>query len=174
EFALDVLLKVGVAGNMVVYTGKAQPVEDAFASIIPYLDPNELVYYYNNVGGYYESVAWFVEGAWHFYGVMIPYGVYWIAVTQDCTWTYGVEETPPSSVQLYSGRTNLVAYSGPSQSVEAAFASIFAYLLLLYYYDPDEGWLTPSTMISNTAYGVQVDRDCVWYFVGMLEFEPGS
>ena len=148
-------LKAG--GNYVVYTGRAQLASAAFASIISYLTGT--IYYWNSVTGVYEQVITTTT--------MVPYGVYWIEVTQNCTWTYGAEATAPSSVQLHSG-TNLVAYSGPSQPVEDALASILDYFTgALYFDNTTKYWmsvLSGYTMVPNTPYSIGVDRDCVWVF----------
>jgi len=159
---MSVALKAG--SNLVVYTGKAQSASNAFASIISYL---EVVYYWNNVTNDYELVITTTT--------MVPYGVYSIDVTQNCTWTYGADATPPTSVQLYSKLSdttthgaNIVAYSGPSQSVEDAFASIWDYWLgAMYYNNTTKYWeqvLSGYVMVPNIPYLVWVDRNCVWTF----------
>jgi hypothetical protein len=158
---VGVLLKAG--GNYVVYTGKAQPASTAFASIMSYLDPKKVVYYWNNVTGLHEQVVATTT--------MVPYGVYWIEVIQDCTWTYGPEETAPTSVQLY-GRWNFVPYLGPAQAVEDAFASIADYLLNWYYFDNiTKNWENPAIMVPNGVYAVNVSQSCVWPFVAAAKGE---
>jgi hypothetical protein len=149
---MSVVLKAG--GNYIVYTGKAQLASDAFASIMTYLEG--VVYYWNNVTGLYEQVITT--------SLMVPYGCYWIEVTQDCTWTYGAEETTPTSVQLY-GRWNYVPYLGPAQPVQDAFASIAAYLTLWYHFNnTTKSWEIPSLMVPGGVYAVKVSQSCVWVF----------
>ncbi|MBA7518276.1 hypothetical protein ES705_10345 [subsurface metagenome] len=149
---VGIALKEGY--NLVGYTGKAQSVSAAFASIEPYL---AVVYYYNNATGLYEIPK-----------TMVPYAVYWIAVTRNCTWTYGAEATPPTSAQLYTG-WNSVCYCGPSQSVEKAVSSITDYILILYYFDNvSKSYVTPRSsdlMLPNRVCVLKVDRNCVWTFV---------
>jgi len=152
---MSVVLKAG--GNFVVYAGKAQLASDAFASIMSYL--TDVVYYWNNVTGLYEQVITTT--------LMVPYGVYWIEVTQDCTWTYGAEATAPTSVQLYSrGAGNIVPYLGPAQPAQDAFASIIAYLTIYYYFNNvTKAWEFTPTMVPNGVYAVSVNQNCVWSFV---------
>jgi len=151
---MSVVLKAG--GNFVVYTGKAQSAGDAFASMMSYL--TGAVYYWNNVTGLYEQVITTT--------LMVPYGVYWIEVTQDCTWTYGADMTAPTSVQLYSrGAGNIVPYLGPAQSAQDAFASIVAYLTLYYYFNNvTKAWEFTPTMVPLGVYWVKVSQNCVWSF----------
>jgi len=157
---MSVSLKAGA--NLVVYTGKAQPTIDAFDSILPYLE--EPLYYFNNFTKAYESVIQMVPVLYIAKETMIPYGVYWIVVTQNCTWTYGADATAPDSVQLYTG-WNYVAYTGPAQPVEDALALISPYVSIIYYYDTYQGWREPTSMVPNKAYVIKVDRNCVWTFV---------
>jgi len=154
---MSVSLKAG--GNYVVYTGKAQSASDAFASIVSYLDPASVVYYWNNYTGLHEQVVTTT--------VMVPYGCYWIEVTQDCTWTYGAEATAPSSVQLYARDVgNIVPYLGPAQPVEDGFASIVAYVTVYYCFNNmTKLWEFTPTMVPNGVYFVKVSQDCVWSFV---------
>lgn len=158
-------LKAG--GNFVVYSGQALSAADAFASIAAYLLPGSVVYYWNNITWLYEQVITTT--------MMVPYGIYWIEVTQDCTWTYGVDATAPSSVQLrgseyYDGSyhgVNIVAYAGPTQSLADAFASISPYLVNLYTFDNvSKTWVSlPDPLPSNTVVVVVVNQDCTWLFV---------
>ena len=60
---MSVALKAGE--NLVVYTGKAQLANAAFASILPYLD---IAYHWNNITYDYEQVTTTTT--------MKPYGVY--------------------------------------------------------------------------------------------------
>lgn len=155
---MSVSLKAG--GNFVVYTGKAQSAADAFASIMSYLDPTKVVYYWNNITGLYEQVT-----TTH---LMVPYGVYWIEVTRDCTWTYGPDATAPTSVQLYA-RWNYVPYLGPVQSVQDAFASIISYLVSYYYFNnTTKAWEYTPTMVPRGVYAVKVSQSCVWTFVAAI------
>lgn len=162
---MSVALKAG--GNIVVYTGKAQTAAIAFASIMSYLT---IVYYWNNVTNDYELVITSTT--------MVPYGCYWVEVTQDCTWTYGAEATAPTSVQLYSKPAdttshdaNIVPYCGPSQSVENALASIGDYFLGAMYFDNTQKiWVGVThgyMMVPNTPYVMYVNQDCVWTFVAV-------
>jgi hypothetical protein len=149
---MSVVLKAG--GNYIVYTGKAQLASDAFASIMSYLEG--VVYYWNNVTGLYEAVTTTTT--------MVPYGCYWISVTQDCTWTYGPDATAPTSVQLYA-RWNYVPYLGPVQSVQDAFASIIAYLTVYHYFNNvTKAWEPTPTMVPRGVYAVNVSQNCVWVF----------
>jgi len=151
---MSTALKAG--GNFVVYTGKAQSASDAFASIMSYLAG--VIYYWNNVTGLYEQVITTT--------LMVPYGCYWIEVTQDCTWTYGPDETAPTSVQLYARDAgNLVPYLGPAQPAQDAFASIVAYLTLYYYFNNvTKAWEFTPTMVPLGVYYVRVSQNCVWSF----------
>ncbi|GAI29986.1 unnamed protein product, partial [marine sediment metagenome] len=106
--------------NAVVYKGKAQLVEEAFASIMSYLDPESAVYYWDSLTGAYVIPVTDT--------FMVPYRAYWIKVTQDCTWTYGAEATAPSSVYLYAGWNNLVPWCGEAIPPAEAFAPILSYL----------------------------------------------
>ena len=63
--------------NDVVYTGKEQTAERAFASIIDYL---EIVYYWEA-----ETNLWVLVQA---DTIMVQGEIYWISVTQDCIWTF--------------------------------------------------------------------------------------
>jgi len=152
---MSVVLKAG--GNFVVYAGKAQSAGNAFASIMSYL--TGAVYYWNNVTGLYEQVITT--------SLMVPYGVYWIEVTGDCTWTYGAEETVPTQVALITRDAgNIVPYCGPAQSVERAFASIIAYLTIYYYFNNvTKVWEFTPTIVPLGVYWVKVSQDCVWSFV---------
>ncbi len=155
---MTVSLKAG--GNYVVYTGIVQSAADAFASIMNYLDQKEVAYYWNNLTGLHDLVITTTT-------LMVPYGVYWIEVTQDCTWTYGIETAAPSGVQLYSRTVdNMVAYSGPAQSAQGAFTSIDAYLVLYYHFNNvTKVWEFTLTMVPNGVYFVKVSQNCVWTFV---------
>lgn len=158
---MTVELKAG--GNYVVYTGKAQSASDAFASIASYLNPTAVVYYWNNLTGLYEQVITTT--------IMVPYGCYWIEVTQDCTWTYGAEATAPTNIQLYARDAgNIVPYLGPAQPVEDGFASIVAYLTVYYYFNnTTKSWEFTPTMVPNGVYYVGVTQNCIWYFVPPFE-----
>ena len=107
---------------------------------------------------------------------MVPYGCYWIQVTQNCTWTYGADATPPDRVQLFGGRWNSVGYSGPVQRSLDALASIAPYLegAVWYWNNQTYAWELMETpripiydrniMVPNGYYNVRVTQDCIWRF----------
>jgi|GEM_PF-5847830 len=66
------------------------------------------------------------------------------------------------SITLYAG-WNDVHYTGVTQSVEDAFASILPYLVAVYYWD-GSGWVIPTTMVTGNDYSINVSQDCVWTF----------
>jgi len=167
---VGISLKAG--GNWVVYTGRAQASLVALDSIAAYLAPGEGVWYWNNYYNVYEIMQ---APGYPVYDRtdMVPYGVYWIQVTQNCIWTYGADATPPTSVYLYSDRFNIVPYCGPTQAVELALASILGYLDVVWYYDnATKEWFfyapgAPSDltiMVKNNTYHVKVTRACEWIF----------
>lgn len=163
---MSIALTIG--WNTIVYTGKAQSAEDAFASIISYIKE---VYYWDKLTGAYGLVITTTT--------MVPYRAYWIDVTQDCIWTYGVEETAPSSVYLYSG-TNMASYCGEAISPAEAFASILSYLdtghWIAYFNNVTKEyelvaifqggvWVFPQDlMVPNGVYFIEVTQNCEWVF----------
>ena len=171
--AIEVTIQAAQAGkllrtgwNLVVYTGQSQLASAAFASINAYLVG--FVVYIDNAADLNNQV---ISST-----LMIPHGVYWIEVSQDCSWIYGIVASAPTSVQLYSKQTdatthgaNTVAYSGPSQQVETAIASIQSQFLGAMYYDNTQKiWISVSsgyTMVPNTPYIVWVNQDVLWIFV---------
>ncbi|MBA7669134.1 hypothetical protein ES703_77262 [subsurface metagenome] len=166
----EVKLKRG--GNFVVYTGRVQSANNALASIISYIDPKKVIYRWNNTNGLYEQVITT--------STMVPYGVYWIEVTQDCTWTYGAAETPLTVVPLIAGRTNIVPYCGRAIPPKDAFASILKLLDTGYWvgyfnnvtkeYDSvaflrSGVWVYPqSLMVPYGAYFIRVWSSGYWWF----------
>ena len=65
-------------------------------------------------------------------------------------------------ITLYAG-WNEVRYTGITQSVEAAFASIRPYVLIVYYWT-GEWWVEPTTMVTGNDYSINVSQDCEWTF----------
>lgn len=89
ENILDVKLTRAITGqialkegyNIVTYTGKSMTVEEAFASIAQYV---ARVYHFVD-SEYYEDICRSPVGVTK---MMIPGDNYWVAVYQDCVWTF--------------------------------------------------------------------------------------
>ncbi len=67
------------------------------------------------------------------------------------------------TISLKAGWNYEVLYPGITQSVEAAFASILPYVLVVYYWD-GSSWVIPTTMITGNYYTINVSQDCEWTF----------
>jgi len=153
---MSISLKVGA--NIVVYTGNAQLASAAFASIASYI---EIIYHCNNTTGEFELITSNT--------LMMPYGVYYLEITQACIWSYGIDTTPPNSVQLYTRFTgNYVSYCGPEQLAGNAFGLIIPYIEKVYYWNnitSQYKLVTSSTlMIPYGVYYLEVTQDCLWIF----------
>lgn len=81
---------------------------------------------------------------------------------------YLTRKTPPTEgQQLYAGM-NSVMYYGLAVTAREAFASIEAYLEIVYEWEALEGiWvqvMADTIMKPNWAYQVSVSQDCLWTY----------